>query len=431
MRIKAILVLFLSCLTFLSIAGPNSTKEKKFTTWDMIYETSIKTVNLFPYSGSQSDYLEPPVVPISQPKSLLLSFDDLKDDADSYYVKIVHCNADWSVSSLLPVQYLYDFNEFFITDRRTSLNTKISYVHYSFPLPKVKLSGNYIVKVYRNYDEEDLILTKRFMVYENQVNIFPNIKLPQRVSDRNTGQQVDFTITYTNYEIVNPSQSIKVVIRQNNRWDNAIYNLPPLFVKENANTLDYNYFNMENGFKGGNEFHAFDISSFLTYKLNIGRIIQTNPEFNEVLLMPDKTQATLPYTLIPDIDGQYFIEHYETKETEVNPDYALVNFVLDSPPLQGRVFAIGAMSGWRLDPEFELIYNEEINKYTCRTLLKQGYYNYKYTLVTNNSPYGDDVFFSGSHSQTQNKYDILAYYRPPGERADRLIGYKQINFMAR
>lgn len=417
--------------TFFILLNELYGQDKKFTTWDMTYESTIKTVTLFPYTGSQSDYLEIPAIPLVQNNPLLLSFDDLREDANSYYIKIVHCNSDWSISSLLPAQYLNDFNEFFITDRRTSLNTKVPFVHYSFTLPKVKISGNYIVKVYRNYNEDDLILTRRFMVYENRVNIISDIKFPQKVSDRNTGQQVDFSITYSDYEIVNPSQSIKVVIRQNNRWDNAIYNLPPLYIKEYQNTLDFHYFNMENGFKGGNEYNAFDISSFLTYKLNINRIIQTNAEFNEVFLMPDRNQSNLPYSLIPDIDGQYFIQNYETQNTDVNPDYALVNFVFDSPPLPGRIFVIGAMNNWLLNSEFELVYDDELKKYTCRTLLKQGYYNYKYTYLDNNASIANDVYFSGSHSQTQNKYDILAYYRPPGERADKLIGYKQINFMAR
>lgn len=404
--------------------------EKKFTTWDFVYEPTIKTVLLFPYTGQKADYLEPAVSGIDQSKPFLLSFDDLKEDPEYYNVKIIHCNSDWSVSSLSSIQYLDDFNEFTISDRRTSISTKIPYLHYQFFLPKVKISGNYVVKVYRNFDEEDLILTKRFMVYDNRVIIHPDIHFPQKVSERNESQQVDFTISYPNYPLINPNQNLKVHIRQNFRWDKSIMNLPPLFTRENASQLDYNYFNMENGFKGGNEFNVFDISSLITSRLNVGKIVN-KPEYYEVILLQDRPRAGAPYELVPDIDGKYFIDQWDIGDEEISSDYAYVTFVLDAPVQPGRVFVVGGMNDFRLEEEFEMVYDPDIKKYYCRAFIKQGYYNYRFALVNDAFPYGNDLYFCGSHSQTQNQYEILAYYRPPGERADLLIGYTRVNFMSR
>jgi len=406
---------------------------KEFVAADKTYETAIKTVLLYPYTGQVADYLQPAIVPLSQPYPLLLSFDDLKEDIDDYYVKIIHCNADWSKSSLSEIQYLYEYNEFFITERQNSINAFVPYIHYKFYLPKVKISGNYVVKVYRDYDEEDIILSKRFMVFENVNNsviINTDIKFARTVSERDKSQQVDFSISYGQLNLVNPAATVKVVIRQNHRWDKAIYNLPPMFVKEHESILEYNYFNMENAFKGGNEFNAFDISSLITYRLNVGKIIP-QPNLYEVILLPDISRGTQSYSLFPDIDGKFWIEHYESGEREYSPDYVLVNFVLNVPRQNGDIYVRGSMNDWLMNEQSLMIYNEEIKKYTGRMLLKQGYYNYLYTLVNSTSPYGNDEYFSGSHSQTQNVYDIMVYYRAPGERADLLIGYSSVNFMKR
>jgi len=41
------------------------------------------------------------------------------------------------------------------------------------------------------------------------------------------------------------------------------------------------------------------------------------------------------------------------------------------------------------------------------------------------------VYFEGSFNNTENRYDILVYYRPPGSRSDLLIGYQEVNVNSR
>ena len=53
------------------------------------------------------------------------------------------------------------------------------------------------------------------------------------------------------YEINNPFGDIYTVITQNNRWDNAIVGLKPVFVKNDELIYDYEE---ENLFDGGNEY---------------------------------------------------------------------------------------------------------------------------------------------------------------------------------
>jgi hypothetical protein len=41
------------------------------------------------------------------------------------------------------------------------------------------------------------------------------------------------------------------------------------------------------------------------------------------------------------------------------------------------------------------------------------------------------VYFEGTHQETENQYDLLVYYRPPGTRTDLLIAYKSLDLNLR
>ena len=43
----------------------------------------------------------------------------------------------------------------------------------------------------------------------------------------------------------------------------------------------------------------------------------------------------------------------------------------------------------------------------------------------------DETYFEGTHYETENQYDLLVYYRPPGTRADLLIGYQAVDMNSR
>ena len=73
-------------------------------------------------------------------------------------------------------------------------------------------------------------------------------------------------------------------------------------------------------------------------------------------------------------------------------------------------------------------YNKEHYNYENVQLLKQGSYNYQYLYVHNGSTKGETGPVEGNFYQTENEYLILIYHRPFGERYDKLIGMKQINF---
>ena len=56
-------------------------------------------------------------------------------------------------------------------------------------------------------------------------------------------------------------------------------------------------------------------------------------------------------------------------------------------------------------------------------MLKQGYYSYQLLTAEGGIPQSE-----GSYYQTQNRYQALVYYKEPGGRTWRLVGYRALDF---
>ena len=64
-------------------------------------------------------------------------------------------------------------------------------------------------------------------------------------------------------------------------------------------------------------------------------------------------------------------------------------------------------------------------------LLKQGWYNYEYSLQDKAGAPLLSTEFEGSYYETENDYMVLVYYRGPGDRYDRLIATGSANTLNR
>ena len=99
---------------------------------DFAYEPEIKTIQLGPDGAPNT----PAVTALGQ-WNLLLQFDDLRPERDSYYVKLVHCNHDWTKSDLQDLDFMTTYNEFPINTSEFSVDTHVPFVHYWVGLPGV------------------------------------------------------------------------------------------------------------------------------------------------------------------------------------------------------------------------------------------------------------------------------------------------------
>ncbi len=402
-----------------SVNSESNPKVLRLTDWS--YEWAIKTVRLYP----QGNPLAPAVTPFGQ-WNLMLDFDDLRSDRDTYHAKIIHCNYDWSKSDLQDLDFMTTYNEFPINNSEFSVDTHLPYVHYWLEVPEVKLPGNYVLAVYRGSNQNDIVLTKRFMVYASQITFTSNDNLVGAGSVANLSQQLNFTINYKNVNILNPLLDVKVNIRQNQRWDNLASSVNPSFVREIEKELEYRFFDAENMFKGGNEFRFFDLRSLNNPGINVGHVNRTIKPF-DAYIARDKSRGDEVYSQYNDLNGGYIIENFDYRDLAFT-NYANVVFSLSSPPLAGNVYVIGGFNQWNIGPDNLLKYDSAAGVYSGYFLLKQGWYNYQYLVKSPSLP---DYHLEGSYFQTENMYEVFVYHRPFQPRADLLIGYIKIDRNAR
>jgi hypothetical protein len=416
----------LACTPLTQSSVNSGTEPKILTLSDRIYEFQIRTAALHPIGGGNESTLLPAVTQLGQ-WNLLLEFDDLVTERDSYYAKIIHCNYDWTKSTLLDLDFMTQYNEFNITNFEFSTDTHIPYVHYWFQLPPVKIPGNYVVMIYRNGEKSDVVLTKRFMVYDRRVSFEGERNLVGAGGIASKNQQINFTVNYKNLDIINPMENVKVVVRQNQRWDNMALNIRPSFVREIEKQLEYRFFDDSQMFKGGNEFRFFDLRSLINPGRNIDRVDGTVKPF-EVYVQLDKSRKDEAYSQYNDNNGGFILGNLDYRNVSFS-NYCYVNFTLASKvPQNSRVFVTGAFHQWNRDEENEMRLDSTTNRYHARLLLRQGWYDYQYVVDSPNQP---AYLLEGSHYETENFYEIFVYYKPLQPHADLLIGYLSLTLNQR
>lgn len=393
---------------------------------DMIYDDSIKTVSLY-RTGWETGY---PFIGLSSSATLTCSFDRLGTEYPSYQYTIIHCDRNWQPSALIKSDYVDILGDIEIIDVEPSGNTQVDYVHYSFSFPNedldIKISGNYIVKVFENYDQTKPVIEKRFTVVENLVTISMNAQRTSIVQYMDEYQEVDFTITLSDaVNIYNPYEDIYVVLQQNGRWDNALKGLKPLYVK--SDELIYELEN-ENLFAGSNEFRQINFKNFNFQTEFIDRYMYERGTWN-VFVKPDEVKRFKIYMQEDDNNGKFLIAVDSDLDEDVDAEYAYVHFTLpyDVMEIDGDIYVFGGISNWEISESNRMEFNSDKMQYELTMLLKQGYYDYQYVYVERGKNEIDNTWIEGSHYQTENDYSLFIYTRDNSQDYDRIIGYKRVN----
>ena len=412
-------VIILAGMTFPLFAGGASGDIMN----NRIWSKDIRTVEIY-QDGWRMSY---PYLRLESNNKLCLDFDDLSEETNTYYYTFIHCDANWHPSDLIPEDYLEGYTENQISDYESSINTTVPYTHYhvSFPNEDVRFSktGNYVILVYKEMNREKPVLSVRFMVYSAKLAIDGKV-VPPSGGDREEDQELDFIVGYQGYPVQSPRDEFYVVVRQNNRWDNARFGVS--LSREDNMKLVYDY---SSGliFHGNNEFRDFDIKSIRYQSPHIKKIEYVAPYYN-ILLKPDALRTFDPYFSKKDLNGKYYIENSLGRNPDTDADYLNVFFTLPvNFPFDEEVYIFGALSGWNFTKANRMTYNLKKHQYEAEMLLKQGYYNYAYALKATGQTRGDLTRIEGSHFETENDYTVLVYHRSPDERYDKLVGLKIIN----
>ncbi len=388
---------------------------------DKVYSEHIQSVRLFPRGSQQDSQLDAPVVALSDFRPLVLLFDDLAYDPEQYTVKLIHCNADWQKSSLKDNDFSMAFNQYNIEEYSYSVNTRIPYIHYAFTVPRVTKSGNYVLKVYRNRDENETLLTRRFMVYEELFTVGASVVPPNQTEDRRALQQINVAVNYSRVDLMDPTTQVKVVIRQNQRWDNAKLLSKPTFLNQNAKSIRYEPFDGSNTFRAGNEFRFIDLRFIRATGVNVAEIKVEETAITANATM-DKPRPDGVYSQYLDLNGQYMVQTNDRPggDPEVESEYIYTTFYLEAESAMD-IRMLGALTVWGNSPTSKMDYDAKSGRYTTSLLMKQGWYDYQYGVA---SEEGYELeLLEGSFFETENEYEVFVYYRSLGSRYDQLVGY--------
>ena len=396
---------------------------------DSIYVSNIATVRL--YNGGNQ--LSLPIINLNSGDQVELQFDDLDADVKNYYYTYQLCNNDWTPANLGQFDYIKGFSQSRITSYRFSSIALTRYTHYQLRLPErnsyLTRSGNYILKVYLDGDTSKLAFTKRLMVLENKVTIGAKVTQPFAPQYFRTHQKIQFTVDLKSLNSIDASRQLKVVVLQNNRWDIAMKNLAPAFVR--GNSVEYN---SENSgiFPAGKEWRWLDIRDF---RLQSDRVLTADykKNYTNIFLRPDGPLSGQRYVYYRDNNGMSIIEAIRGLNPFWEADYATVYFSFVPPNsvayTNQDVYLFGQLTNYNFPDSLKMVFNPEKGKYETHLLMKQGYYDYTYVAVDKSAPFAHSEF-DGNYYETENLYTILVYYKSFIGRADELIGVATFNSRA-
>ncbi|MBG6234630.1 hypothetical protein IWX76_001185 [Pedobacter sp. CAN_A7] len=386
--------------------APAFAQQSAFVNDNQVYQPYIKTVQAYNTQKEQSL----PVITLQSNEQLLFTFDDLDGGSKSYAYVVEHCTADWKPSGLSTLDYVVSFAGDRLQDYEYAAGTRQNYTHYRLSLPneqvQFKISGNYIIKVFIEGREKTPVVSQRFYVVENLAGIQIDVAPAPDVTQRETHQKVNFSVSTNRLRIQNPYTDLKTVVMQNGNPYTATYNSKASFVKPNL--IQYNDIK-SNIFEGINEFRKIDLRNLRAPEINVD----------------DKSRNEQKYTTQFDENGNFYIRNLEDRPAATESDYFKVALLLNAPATlqNGDVYIIGRFNQYKPDEKSKLQYNPQLKGYEGNLYLKQGLYDYLYIYKNRATGLVDYKLLEGSFFETNNAYQVFVYFRKPDGRWDELVGY--------
>ncbi len=401
------------------------TLNKKFVFKDYCFDKQIKTIQIFKGGSELSD----PIIELGSTDVITVMFDDLSQAGRSLYYTITHCDADWNEDGTFQNDYMNGFTQNDLRDYEYSINTRVPYLHYEFSVPNndisLKISGNYLLKVYDYSNPDSPLFQKGFSIVEQRVGL--NLQYENLTNKgQRQQQQLKFSLSYAGLSVTDPYRDFKIRVEQNSRRMPGTENPLPTFISNN--TVDYDQ-PTKNIYYGGNEFRSFDIRT-LEFAAQGVSLVDLESDGYHVLLSNADIRANKPHLYDRDINGKYYIDYrakFDNKHTEA--DYVQAYFTLptDEPYNNYTLYVYGQLSDWSIYDSHARVYNQSRRAYELTLTLKQGIYNYMIVAVDSKKGTFDAGLIEGNFSETENNYSVYVYFRSPRDRWDRLVDIQQVN----
>ncbi len=373
-----------------------------------------------------------PIIKLGSSDQLVLRFDDLRGGVKNYSYTFELCTYDWQPSGLMIMEYIDGFERNYIDNYAFSFGTSQGYTHYSARFPNYdidfKVSGNYLLRVWEEGNDTMAVITIPFYIWEDIAGVQESVTRSNLSQFRDSYQRLNFTWDVTDANTTNPYDEIKVVAMQNYRYDNARYDLKPRIIS--GNKLIYDQTDLL--FEAGKEYRRFDTRSLRVQTDRIVKIDRTKEGYN-VFINVDENRSYKRYFFENDINGRYLIGAELTNDVNLQADYAMIRFSLESPYWMnnGNYYVLGTFNNYLATPVNQMTYDFDRQMYTCDIYLKQGFYNYLYGFVENSTNLIDFEQAEGNYFETINDYSLFCYLRDNMRSSDRLIGYKTFSSFQR
>lgn len=375
------------------------------------------------YAGDSE--LNDPVITLGDDDCrLTVEFDEIADDVRYMRYSITHCDASWQPSQLTETEYLDGFNEGTVDEWEFSRATTVGYVHYRIVLPndriRLRVSGNYVLRVYDESDPDNTLLRARFMVTEQTVGLSAEITSHTDVDYNDAHQQLSLTIDPGKVRLNDAFTDFKVVVSQNGRPDNERILMRPSRMQ--GGMLVYEH-TPQLIFEAGNEYRRFENTSTRSTSMRIGAV-EYHPPYYHAYIETDVPRNETQYLYDSTQHGKFVVREYNSTLPDTEADYLVTHFALAMPELDDAdIYLDGDLVNRRYDGRSRLSYNEATGCYETALLLKQGSYNYQYLTRRRGKTEALTGPVEGDFHNTVNLYRVAVYHRFPGERYDHLAGY--------
>ncbi|MFN7688180.1 MAG: DUF5103 domain-containing protein, partial [Sphingobacteriales bacterium] len=377
--------------------------------------------------GDQATY---PIMELGTTQQLELHFDDMDADVKYYYYTLEMRNADWSPVQMGYFDYIKGFTQQRINTYRVSSAMLTRYTHYTTSLPDRNMvptkSGNYLLKVFLNGDTTQLAFTRRILVVDNKMAVATQIQQPFNQQAFRTHHRLLVQVSTKGIDIRYPQQQVKLFALQNFRWDNALQNVPPTFLKQDMLSFVNE---QEMLMPAMREWRWLNIRSFRLLGDRVSSQQNTNKVF-EVTVQEDLSRVGTPYYFFRDYNGMFVTETVEKINPFWEADYGKVHFSYKpagGQPYRKELYLFGEISNYGKDATAKMVYNAEKQVYEGEMYLKQGYYDYVFGLYDPATRRFEMDATEGNVWETENTYLVLIYYRELGGRYDQLLGLQAVN----
>ncbi len=346
---------------------------------------------------------------------LTLRFDLLSEQGRPLSIYFYHADYAWR-RDLMPIEYLEAFARDDLTDYAPSEHTAIPYQHYVYRFPndniRFRLSGNYILRVTEQGQEEAVLFERPFFVVEGRTRVevspanfpgaqaFPSVQLMARFRppDELAGAVFDYVVCFARngaFEAMRCSRR-------------ALLDEQPVLS-----------FLLEEPFPPEPADYLLDLS-VLRPGGQIERV-ERSAVPPEVWLAPDYVRFGGSDT-DPLLAGQSVIGAV-VRDAPGDPhrtaEYVRVHFRLEPErPWRQPLWLVGSFSGWLRRPSYRMRWDPDRRRYAGEALVKQGWHAYRYVLDGVRSVRAN----AGALPRSENIYTAFVYYRDASRGSDRLLG---------